>query len=77
MATTEFQYQDPFPLGEDHTRYRLVTKEGVRVVDFDGAPVLKIDPAVLTLVANEALRDVSFLLRAEHNEAVARILADP
>ncbi|MEB3237765.1 MAG: fumarate hydratase [Candidatus Sericytochromatia bacterium] len=77
MTTKEFQYQDPFPIGEDTTRYRLVTKEGVRVVDFDGTPVLKVDPAVLTLVANEALRDVSFLLRAEHNEAVAKILSDP
>ncbi|MEB3298175.1 MAG: fumarate hydratase [Candidatus Sericytochromatia bacterium] len=77
MATKEFQYQDPFPLGEDRTRYRLVTTAGLRVVDFDGTPVLKVDPAALTLVANEALRDASFLLRAEHNEAVARILADP
>ncbi|MEB3203450.1 MAG: fumarate hydratase [Candidatus Sericytochromatia bacterium] len=77
MGTIDFHYQDPFPLGEDKTRYRLVTTEGVRVVDFEGTPVLKVDPAVLTLVANEALRDVSFLLRAEHNEAVARILADP
>ena len=72
-----FEYHEPFPVGPDTTRYRLVTREGVEVVDFGGTPVLRIDPAVLTLVAHEALRDGSFLLRADHNEAVARILADP
>ena len=77
MTTKPFAYHDPFPVGPDTTRYRLVTKEGVEVTDFGGTPILKVDPAVLTLVAHEALRDGSFLLRADHNEAVARILADP
>jgi fumarate hydratase class I len=38
---------------------------------------LKIDPAALTNLANQAMRDVSFLLRPEHNEMVAKILTDP
>ena len=28
MATPAFQYQDPFPLAKDQTRYRLLRKEG-------------------------------------------------
>ena len=73
----EFHYQDPFPLGPDATSYRLLSREGIRVVEFEGQPVLKVDPSVLTLLANQAMRDVSFLLRSGHNESVARILADP
>jgi len=77
MATPEFKYQDPFPLGPGSTKYRLLTKEGVSVAIFEGKEILKVNPAVLTNLANQAMRDVSFLLRPEHNEMVAKILADP
>ena len=76
MATPEFKYQDPFPLGPDSTKYRLLTKEGVSVATFEGKEILKINPAALTNLANQAMRDVSFLLRPEHNEMVAKILTD-
>jgi fumarate hydratase class I len=76
MATPEFKYQDPFPLGPDSTKYRLLTKEGVSVATFEGKEILKVNPAALTNLANQAMRDVSFLLRLEHNEMVAKILAD-
>jgi fumarate hydratase class I len=77
MAAPAFKYQDPFPLAKDDTRYRLLTREGVSVASFDGKEVLKVDPAALTTVAREALRECSFFLRPEHNEQVARILSDP
>jgi len=75
----EFFYQDPFPLGRDDTRYRKLegSEKYVSTVDFDGQKILKIDPEALTVISNEAFRDVSFLLRAEHNEQVAKILSDP
>ncbi|HEY3489156.1 MAG TPA: fumarate hydratase [Candidatus Deferrimicrobiaceae bacterium] len=73
----EFVYQDPFPLGKDETKYRLLTKDYVSVSKFDGKDVLKVDPEGLTVLANQAMRDVSFLLRPEHNEMVAKILSDP
>ena len=76
MATPEFKYQDPFPLGPDSTKYRLLTKEGVSVATFEGKEILKVNPDALTNLANQAMRDVSFLLRPEHNEMVAKILAD-
>ncbi|MBM3266957.1 MAG: fumarate hydratase [Candidatus Sericytochromatia bacterium] len=76
MAAKEFHYQDSFPLGPDTTRYRLVSKHGVSVAEFDGKQILKVDPDVLTLLARQAFRDVSFMLRPEHNESVARILTD-
>jgi fumarate hydratase, class I len=77
MSVKEFHYQDPFPLGKDETKYRLLTKDGVSVTTFEGKDVLKIDPSALTFLVNQAMRDVSFLLRPEHNEMVAKILTDP
>lgn len=77
MATPEFYYQDPFPLGPDKTEYRLLSKEGISLGEFEGKQILKITPEALTFLANQAMRDVSFLLRKEHNEMVAKILSDP
>jgi len=73
----DFVYQDPFPLGKDETKYRLLTKDYVSTVVFDGQEVLKVDPRGLELLAREAFRDVSFLLRPSHLEQVAAILRDP
>jgi len=73
----DFVYQDPFPLQTDDTRYRLLTSDYVSMGAFDGKKVLKVDPAGLTHLAREAMRDVSFLLRPKHLEQVAAILADP
>jgi len=77
MATPEFVYQDTLPIKKDATRYRLLTKDYVSVTEFEGHEILKIDPAALTLLANVAIRDVSFLLRTAHLEKVAAILKDP
>ena len=63
MATPEFKYQDPFPLGPDSTKYRLLGKDCVSVATFEGKEILKIAPSALAFLANQAMRDVSFLLR--------------
>ncbi|HKL25989.1 MAG TPA: fumarate hydratase, partial [Desulfuromonadales bacterium] len=75
----EFFYQEPFPLGKDETSYRKLegSEKYVSTVDFEGRQVLKVDPEALTVLSNEAFRDVSFLLRPEHNDQVAKILRDP
>ncbi len=72
-----FKYQEPFPLSKDETTYRLLTKDYVSTTKFDGEEILKIEPEGLAFLANQAMRDVSFLLRAKHNEQVAGILSDP
>lgn len=78
MATIpEFKYQPLFQLGEDKTEYYLLTKDSVSVGEFEGKQMLKIEKEALTRMANTAFRDVSFLLRREHNEMVAKILSDP
>ncbi|HAM36415.1 MAG TPA: fumarate hydratase [Elusimicrobia bacterium] len=75
--TSTFQYHPLFQTGQDQTRYRLLTKKGISLSKFEGQPILKIEPAVLTQLANEAMRDVSFLLRPAHQRQVAAILQDP
>ena len=73
----EFHYEPMFQLGKDETEYYLLTKDYVSVSEFEGQPILKIAPEGLTMMANQAFRDVSFLLRRSHNEQVAKILRDP
>ncbi len=75
--TPPFHYQKQFPLGKDTTSYRLLTKEFVQTVDFEGETVLKVDPQALTYLAETAMKDISFKLRTEHLEKVAAILDDP
>lgn len=73
----EFVYQEPFPLGKDETKYRLLTKDYVKVIEVDGRKILKVDPSGLTLLAKEAYSDVSFYLRASHLEKLVQIIKDP
>lgn len=77
MATPEFKYQEPFPLGKDKTEYYLLTKEHVSVSNFEGNEILKVEPEGLTKLARAAMHDLSFMLRPAHNEQVASILSDP
>ena len=73
----EFKYAPMFQLGKDTTEYYLLTKDHVSVGEFEGHPILKVEAEGLTKMINQAFRDVSFLLRREHNEQVAKILSDP
>src|SRR5665648_590315 len=73
----EFVYQKPFPIKKDTTTYRLLTKEFVSTVEFEGRKILKVAPEGLELLAKEAFADVSFYLRAAHLEKLAKILQDP
>ncbi len=73
----EFKYQDPFPLSKDETEYRLLTKDHVSVETFGDREMLVVQPAGLTYLAREAMREVSFFLRPAHQEKVGKILKDP
>ena len=72
-----YKYEPMFQLGEDTTEYYLLTKDHVSVGEFEGHPMLKVDSEGLKMLANQAFRDVNFLLRPAHNEQVAKILSDP
>lgn len=73
----EFKYAPMFQVGKDDTEYTLITKDYVSVGDFEGHPVLKVQPEALTVLINTAFHNVNFMLRRSHNECVSKILTDP
>ena len=73
---SDFVHHDLFPMGEDKTPYRLLTKDHVQTASFDGQSVLKVDPEALRLLAREALHDTSHYLRPDHLGQLAKILKD-
>lgn len=77
MSNKPFVYQNPFPLGKDDTEYYLLSREHVSVTQFEGQEILKVEPEALTLLAQQAFHDASFMLRPSHQKQVAAILSDP
>ncbi|WP_374461318.1 fumarate hydratase [Chryseobacterium taeanense] len=73
----EFRYQDPYPIQKDDTVYRKLTSDYVKVEHLGDREILTIDPKGLELLAEEAMADVSFMLRSSHLESLRRIIDDP
>jgi fumarate hydratase class I len=74
---TDFEFSEMFDLGTDQTEYRRLSEDFISLESFHGQDVLKIAPAALTLLAQEAFKDVSHLLRESHLKKLAKILDDP
>jgi fumarate hydratase class I len=72
-----FSYSDLLPLGEDKTRYRLVSKEGVSVVKLGDKEFLQVEPAALEKLTSEAIHDINHYLRSEHLQQLTNIVKDP
>jgi fumarate hydratase class I len=73
---SDFQYQDLLPLGPDATPYRKLTSDHVSTFEAAGKTFLKVEPEALTLLAREAMRDISHLLRPGHLAQLRAILDD-
>ena len=74
---TEFRYTEMLPLEPDDTAYRLITTDGVEEVFLGERAFLTVEPEALSLLAFEALKDISHLLRPAHLKQLASILSDP
>jgi fumarate hydratase class I len=72
-----FSYSDLLPLGEDKTKYRLVSKEGVSVVRLGDKEFLQVEPAALEKLTSEAIHDINHYLRSEHLQQLTNIVKDP
>jgi fumarate hydratase class I len=72
-----FSYSDLLPLGDDKTKYRLVSKEGVSVVKLGDKEFLQVEPAALEKLTSEAIHDINHYLRAEHLQQLTNIVKDP
>jgi fumarate hydratase class I len=73
----DFEFQKMFPLGPDATTYRRLSTDFVSAGSYKGHSVLEVDPQALTLLAAQAVRDVSHLFRPSHLAQLRRILEDP
>ena len=73
----QFSYSDLLPLGEDSTKYRLLTKDGVSVKKHGDLEFLHVDPSALSQLSEVAIHDISHYLRAAHLQQLANILSDP
>jgi len=77
-VTATFEYTEALPLGPDnHTEYRLVTPDGVDLIEAGGRTFLSVDPSALTALAKEAIRDIQHLLRPSHLAQLRAIVDDP
>jgi fumarate hydratase class I len=72
-----FSYSELLPLGEDKTKYRLVSKEGVSVVKLGDKEFLQVEPAALEKLTSEAIHDINHYLRSEHLQQLTNIVKDP
>jgi fumarate hydratase class I len=72
-----FSYSQLLPLGKDETTYRLVSKEGVKVVQLGDRQFLEVSPEALTKLTAEAIHDISHYLRPDHLQQLANIIKDP
>ncbi len=73
---SEFQFQSVLPLGEDSTSYKKLTGDFVSTFEAEGQSFLKVAPEALTLLAQEAMKDIAHLLRTDHLAQLAKILDD-
>src|SRR5436309_1385506 len=73
----DFAYQDLLPLGPDDTPYRCLTTDYVSTFAADGTSFVRVDPAALRLVTQQAMHDIAHYLRPGHLAQLRRILDDP
>ena len=73
-----FAYSPLLPIGDDLTEYRLVSDEGVDVVNGPGGRrFLTVEPSVLTQLTAEAMHDIAHFLRPTHLAQLRGIIDDP
>jgi fumarate hydratase class I len=73
----QFIYQPMFELGEEKTEYKLLGTDLVSTASLDGRTILTVKPEALAFIAEQAMADVSHLLRPSHLAQLRKILDDP
>ncbi len=71
-----YRHTPLFPLGKDHTPYRKLTSDGVRVENVMGRDVVVVAREAIRVLAEAAFIDINHLLRPGHLKQLAAILAD-
>ena len=73
----EFHHTDVLPLGPDETEYRRLDLPPGRVIEAAGRTFLEIDPATITALVRESVRDIQHMLRPSHLAQLRAIIDDP
>ncbi len=73
---TEFHYEPLFTIERDDTKYKLLSKDHVKIENHGGREILRVDGKALRLVTDVAFKDVMHLLRSSHLESLSNILKD-
>lgn len=73
----EFNYQKIFTPAKDSCEYRKLAGDFISTANFAGRKILNVNPDGLTLLACEAIKDISHLLRTSHLEQLKIITEDP
>ena len=73
----EFQFQEMFPQAKADTPYRKLTADFVSTGEYRGRRILEVDREALTLLAAEAIHDISHLFRPGHLAQLRKVLDDP
>src|SRR5499426_420831 len=72
-----YRHTPLFPLGEDKTRYRKLTAEGVRIEKAFGRDVVVVGREALRGLAEAAFVDINHLLRPGHLASLKAIVEEP
>ena len=72
-----YKHTPLFPLGQDSTRYRKLTADGVRVESIGGRDLVVVEREALRALAEAAFGDINHLLRPGHLKQLRTILDDP
>ena len=72
-----YKHTPLFPLGQDSTRYRKLSADGVRVESVVGREVVVVAREALQALAEAAFADINHLLRPGHLKQLRTILDDP
>ena len=75
--TPPYKHTPLFPLGQDRTRYRKLSAEGVRVESVGGRDLIVVEREALRALAEAAFGDINHLLRPGHLKQLRTILDDP
>jgi fumarate hydratase, class I len=73
----EFAYTDLLPTGQDSTAYRLLSSDGIGTGRAFGREFIQVEPGVLSLITQTAMRDIAHLLRPAHLAKLRSIIDDP
>ena len=72
----EFEFSELLPLGPDDTMYRLIGTTGVSTFETPQGTFLHVAPEAITLLTEQAMKDIAHLLRPAHLRQLASILDD-